>query len=62
MMTNAEYAELKEPQCPYCHSRDVKGINEHESSGNEIWIGMTCNNCNEKWTETYKLTGFTPRA
>ena len=62
MMTNAEYVALKAPQCPLCLSKKVEGDDEHEFSANEICVDMFCNDCDGRWTETYKLTGFAPRA
>lgn len=53
-------AYLEHPEfCPYCESDDINTHQEFPEYGT-IYETMTCGNCNNEWTEVYKLTGVEP--
>jgi formate dehydrogenase maturation protein FdhE len=40
--------------CPFCGSRDIEG--DHiEVDGQTAWQPITCNFCNKRWHDIYKL-------
>lgn len=45
--------------CPFCDSEDISAGKEFPESGT-LYQEVDCNNCNETWTEVYKLVTILP--
>jgi transcription elongation factor Elf1 len=44
--------------CPFCHSQDITG-GSVEIEGRVAYQDVSCNICDESWTDEYTLTGIT---
>jgi hypothetical protein len=55
MISNKEYLENPH-ECPYCKSRLIESDGYGDLDGDEYYNKILCNNCDERWTEVYKLT------
>jgi hypothetical protein len=49
-----KYLEKRGLACPFCGSRDIEGGSMDFDSG-EIAQRISCHECNERWTDVYKL-------
>ena len=49
-----EYLEHRGLACPFCDSRDIEGGSMDFEAG-EIAQRISCHECNERWTDVYKL-------
>jgi hypothetical protein len=49
-----KYLERRGLGCPCCGSRDIEGGSMDFEAG-EIAQRMSCHECNEQWTDVYKL-------
>jgi len=46
-------------RCPFCSSENIDGIENNFDSGFMSQV-VICTNCNESWSDVYKLVGITP--
>ena len=44
--------------CPFCRSENVETAGT-DGSDREVWLTVTCGDCDEEWVELYKLVGAT---
>jgi formate dehydrogenase maturation protein FdhE len=49
-----EYLEQRGLACPFCGSWDIEGDSMDFEAG-EIAQRISCHECNEQWTDVYKL-------
>jgi len=49
-----KYLEHHGLACPFCGSWDIEGGSMDFEAG-EIIQGISCHECNERWTDVYKL-------
>ena len=49
-----EYLEHRGLVCPFCGSWDIEGGSMDFEAG-EITQRISCHECNERWTDVYKL-------
>ena len=60
-MTSRKYCCNKGMQCPYCQSNNISSTdNLKGAETNNPTITVTCHNCSESWSETWKRTGWKP--
>jgi hypothetical protein len=57
-LTNEEYLEYNGTRCPKCQSEEISIIDCMQVSAGQSFQDITCNDCNEVWTDHYKLTGY----
>ena len=56
-LSSAEYVAKGGTDCPACHTgKGVAGSGTFEHG--TAYVSVQCNACPAKWTETYRLTGF----
>jgi len=44
--------------CPFCKSDDIRVDSGIEGCGTEASCIVSCNTCNSRWEELYKMVGF----
>ena len=52
-----KYLEQRGRSCPLCGSSDIEGGSMDFESG-EIAQRISCHECNERWTDVYKLVAL----
>lgn len=57
-MTNEEYVAAEGFKCPDCGSASVSA-GSTEFGLAEAYTRVDCRTCGARWTELYKLTGYT---
>ena len=60
-MTSDQYVATGGTKCPFCGSEDIEGTSIDVDAGIASQE-MSCNECDEGWTDEYTLTGFRPDA
>jgi len=60
-MTSEEYVASGGIRCPYCDHDDVHG-DSIEVNVDGAWQDCYCPECENSWTDEYKLSGYTPEA
>jgi len=53
----AEYVEENGCFCPFCGSRNIEGTNP-DITDNGVEVEVECLDCEESWTDYYKLAGI----
>ena len=56
-LTSDEYVAKQGTCCPFCWRSDVSG-DEVVVDGGGAHQKVSCNACNEEWTDIYVLTGY----
>lgn len=50
-----KYLESGGAKCPHCDSTDIDG-GSMQTDSNIAWQNISCNDCEEVWTDIYTLT------
>jgi len=58
-MTNLEYVEEGGEFCPECRSGRVSSTDRMQTDFAIAWQEIRCLSCCAKWTDQYKLVGYT---
>lgn len=58
-LSNEEYVALKGVRCPFCGSCGIEG-DSFDFDGAEASQKIRCLDCDNTWTDVYKLVGFHP--
>ena len=58
MLTQKEYVE-QVAACPYCENTEYNEWGQFEGQDTLIKSHCSCSKCGKKWTEWYKLDGYT---
>ena len=61
ILNSKEYAKKGGVVCPFCYSKDIEGDGKVETDSTFVgksWQNMSCIDCEAKWTDQYKLTGY----
>ena len=56
-MTEEDYSSVGGNCCPFCRSQNVTG-GSVEIGHAGAYQGVSCNDCDKEWTDTYALTGY----
>ncbi len=51
-----EYLENFGTRCPFCDTESIRG-GEWDFGIGEFWQRCYCDDCGERWTDVYRLTG-----
>lgn len=57
-MTDEEYVGQEGAACPHCRSTNIEGTARIDMLGDEATQEVVCLDCDETWTDIYKLIGY----
>lgn len=57
-MTDEEYVKEEGTKCPYCKSLNIERIDPVGFDETISWKTVICNNCGERWSDIFELTGY----
>lgn len=49
------YIEIGGVRCPFCNSEEIESTDSFDGDADSCWQEMQCLNCEEEWTDYYKL-------
>ena len=56
-MTNEEYIDEGGNKCPFCHSKNINGL-DFEADCDYASREVECHDCGKLWTEMFNLRGY----
>lgn len=59
MKTQNAYVQELGEFCPFCNSTNLKAYDLKMAEG-QAWSECSCSECNNSWTDQYKLVGYNP--
>ena len=57
-LTEQEYIQELGQVCPICKASDIRTDGEASFDADYAWQRITCEDCNARWDDVYKLVGY----
>lgn len=57
-LTEQEYIQKLGQVCPVCQAYDIRTDGEASFDDDYAWQSITCEDCNARWDDMYKLVGY----